>query len=163
MEYLHTRQPSIYHGDLKSVSSSNCFEESFTNGLATQLNILVNSSHHAVITDFGCARSEPNANAGERAVLEEFTSPKAQFDRITLEFTLTGPLGTIRWAAPEVLAGRAKGLPNDMWAIGWICWEVSTVWAKILYQLFDYVFLSVLSRLSLGRYRLMTFPGMRRL
>ncbi|KIO32084.1 hypothetical protein M407DRAFT_38542, partial [Tulasnella calospora MUT 4182] len=43
VEYLHTRQPSICHGDLKS------------------LNILVNSSYHAMITDFGSARSKPDA------------------------------------------------------------------------------------------------------
>ncbi|KIO20397.1 hypothetical protein M407DRAFT_29974, partial [Tulasnella calospora MUT 4182] len=37
-EYLHSREPPICHGDLKS------------------LNILVDSSYHALITDFGSAR-----------------------------------------------------------------------------------------------------------
>ncbi|KIO19000.1 hypothetical protein M407DRAFT_61371, partial [Tulasnella calospora MUT 4182] len=36
--YLHTREPPIRHGDLKS------------------LNILVSSSYEAIITDFGSAR-----------------------------------------------------------------------------------------------------------
>ncbi|KIO33583.1 hypothetical protein M407DRAFT_17546 [Tulasnella calospora MUT 4182] len=47
VEYLHTRQPPICHGDLKS------------------LNILINSSYHAVITDFGSARRKPNADTEE--------------------------------------------------------------------------------------------------
>ncbi|KIO19446.1 hypothetical protein M407DRAFT_246160, partial [Tulasnella calospora MUT 4182] len=38
LKYLHTRQPPICHGDLKS------------------LNILVSSSYRAIITDFGSAR-----------------------------------------------------------------------------------------------------------
>ncbi|KIO22414.1 hypothetical protein M407DRAFT_28062, partial [Tulasnella calospora MUT 4182] len=38
LEYLHSREPPIYHGDLKS------------------LNILVDSEYHALITDFGSAR-----------------------------------------------------------------------------------------------------------
>ncbi|KIO32095.1 hypothetical protein M407DRAFT_67158, partial [Tulasnella calospora MUT 4182] len=97
VEYLHTRQPPICHGDLKS------------------LNILVNSSYHAVITDFGSARSKPDADAEEQNASET-----------TFELTLTGPLYTIRWAAPEVLAGEENGLSSDMWAVGWIGWEIVT-------------------------------------
>ncbi|KIO23773.1 hypothetical protein M407DRAFT_51327, partial [Tulasnella calospora MUT 4182] len=93
VEYLHTRQPPICHGDLKS------------------LNVLVNSSYHAVITDFGSARSKLNTNAEEKNASE---------------LTLTGPLYTLRWAAPEVLAGEESDLPSDMWAVGWICWEIVT-------------------------------------
>lgn len=32
---------------------------------------------------------------------------------------------SLRWTAPEVLAGESQDLPSDIWAIGWICWEVS--------------------------------------
>ncbi|KAG9042623.1 hypothetical protein FS837_010617 [Tulasnella sp. UAMH 9824] len=120
VEYLHTREPPICHGDLKS------------------LNILVNQSNRAVITDFGSARKIPNANAKDDTASEELqqavnddtaqelTTPKIEFNRSTLELTLTGPLGTLRWAAPEVLADEGKGLPSDMWAVGWICWEIMT-------------------------------------
>ncbi|KIO32087.1 hypothetical protein M407DRAFT_47593, partial [Tulasnella calospora MUT 4182] len=102
VEYLHTRQPPICHGDLKS------------------LNILVNSSCRALITDFGSARSKPNADAEEQN---------------TSELTLTGPSYTLRWAAPEVLAGGENGLPSDMWAVGWICWEIVT--GKIPFEELD--------------------------
>ncbi|KIO16948.1 hypothetical protein M407DRAFT_51614, partial [Tulasnella calospora MUT 4182] len=47
LEYLHTRKPPIRHGDLKS------------------LNILVNSDHRAVITDFGSARIQTEARGFE--------------------------------------------------------------------------------------------------
>ncbi|KIO26400.1 hypothetical protein M407DRAFT_74553, partial [Tulasnella calospora MUT 4182] len=79
VEYLHTRKPPICHSDLKS------------------LNILVNSSYRAVITDFGSAR----------------------------QLTLTGPAWSLRWAAPEVLFGKRPDLPRDIWAVGWVIWEVS--------------------------------------
>ncbi|KIO22995.1 hypothetical protein M407DRAFT_78619, partial [Tulasnella calospora MUT 4182] len=140
VEYLHTRQPPICHGDPKSASLVTLpFEKTCTNRPATQLNILVNSSYHAMITDFGSARSKPNADATEQNVSEvpcraadddaaqELTRPKIEFNRTTLELTLTGPSYTLRWAAPEVLAGDENGLPSDMWAVGWICWEVSTL------------------------------------
>ncbi|KAG9026100.1 hypothetical protein FS837_004742, partial [Tulasnella sp. UAMH 9824] len=120
VDYLHTREPPICHGDLKS------------------LNILVNWLRHAVITDFGSARSIPNADTKDHTASEgppqaanddtgeELKSPKIEFNRSTLELTLTGPLGTLRWVAPEVLADEARGLPSDMWAVGWICWEIIT-------------------------------------
>ncbi|KIO32098.1 hypothetical protein M407DRAFT_53240, partial [Tulasnella calospora MUT 4182] len=91
--YLHTREPPICHGDLKS------------------LNILVDSKYHAVITDFGSA---------------QLISQYIEFNSATLELTLTGPGYTIRWTAPEVLREEDQGLPSDMWAVGWICWEIVT-------------------------------------
>ncbi|KAG8961306.1 hypothetical protein FRC00_012661, partial [Tulasnella sp. 408] len=122
VEYLHTREPPICHGDLKS------------------LNILVNSSNNAVITDFGSARRTPKAAAKDHTALEEpphaanddtgtaqeLKTPKIEFNPSTLELTLTGPLFTLRWAAPELLADEPSGLPSDMWAVGWICWEIIT-------------------------------------
>ncbi|KIO19769.1 hypothetical protein M407DRAFT_62505, partial [Tulasnella calospora MUT 4182] len=68
LEYLHTHDPPICHGDLKS------------------LNILVNSSCQAVITDFGSAR---------------LTSTQAKFNCSTSALTLTGPAYSLRWTAPE--------------------------------------------------------------
>ncbi|KIO20167.1 hypothetical protein M407DRAFT_60603, partial [Tulasnella calospora MUT 4182] len=72
LEYLHTHDPPICHGDLKS------------------LNILVNSSCRAVITDFGSAR-----------IRRSSTSPQAKFNRSTSALTLTGPAYSLRWTAPE--------------------------------------------------------------
>ncbi|KIO24211.1 hypothetical protein M407DRAFT_44656, partial [Tulasnella calospora MUT 4182] len=83
VEYLHSRQPPICHGDLKS------------------LNILVDSSCHALITDFGSAR-------------------------IQRCLTLSDPGFSLRWTAPEVLDNGVQCIPSDMWAVGWICWEIMT-------------------------------------
>ncbi|KIO28290.1 hypothetical protein M407DRAFT_72016, partial [Tulasnella calospora MUT 4182] len=94
LEYLHSRQPPIRHGDLKS------------------FNILVNSDHRAVITDFGSARIQTGAPGLETAT--------------TAELTLTGPSWSFRWAAPEVLNEEEPCLASDMWALGWIAWEVIT-------------------------------------
>ncbi|KAG8910400.1 hypothetical protein FRC00_008263 [Tulasnella sp. 408] len=122
LEYLHSRDPPICHGDLKS------------------LNILINSSSRAVITDFGSARirrsvaSENHENQEEmlRPVLTtddtsaESSSPLLKFHPLTSDLTLTGPAFSLRWTAPEVLAGTIPDLPSDMWAMGWICWEIIT-------------------------------------
>ncbi|KAG8897383.1 hypothetical protein FRC00_004350, partial [Tulasnella sp. 408] len=120
VEYLHTRVPPICHGDLKS------------------LNILVNSSHRAVITDFGSSRIRRSVGSDNQSempcqiplddgvIAPGLTAPKVTFNRLTLDFTLTGPMGTLRWSAPEVMAGEVPNLPSDMWAIGWICWEIIT-------------------------------------
>lgn len=48
--------------------------------------------------------------------------------------TLTGPVYTLRWAAPEVLKDEAFGLASDIWAFGWICWEVGQTDIKALRQ-----------------------------
>ena len=39
--------------------------------------------------------------------------------------TLTGPAYTLRWAAPELLDEKPFTLASDLWAVAWICWEVS--------------------------------------
>ncbi|KAG8922840.1 hypothetical protein FRC00_006959, partial [Tulasnella sp. 408] len=122
MEYLHTRDPPICHGDLKS------------------LNILVNSSHRAVITDFGSARikrsvaSEMENNGSEimrQVLVGDDVAARSQpvqvkFDPSTLNLTLTGPKFSLRWIAPEVLCDGMQDLASDIWAIGWICWEIMT-------------------------------------
>ncbi|KIO20091.1 hypothetical protein M407DRAFT_81941, partial [Tulasnella calospora MUT 4182] len=74
------------------------------------LNILVNSGNRAVITDFGSARTALTAEI----------APSGEF------ITITGPAWTMRWAAPELLEGDLPGLASDIWALGWICWEVVT-------------------------------------
>ncbi|KIO23794.1 hypothetical protein M407DRAFT_26788 [Tulasnella calospora MUT 4182] len=119
LEYLHSHEPPICHGDLKS------------------LNILVNSSYRAVITDFGSARIRRNVaardieNRSGGALLNDGVtaggnSPEVKFNPSTSDLTLTGPGFSLRWIAPEVLCGEEQGLPSDVWAIGWICWETIT-------------------------------------
>ncbi|KAG8952114.1 hypothetical protein FRC04_005114 [Tulasnella sp. 424] len=122
LEYLHTRQPPICHGDLKS------------------LNILVNSSCRAVITDFGSARVlrrrsenrvdrkqvQPNATVPSRLGLP--TSSRINISVTGNQLTLSGPSWSFRWIAPEVLLEEARDpdLPSDIWALGWVIWEIVT-------------------------------------
>ncbi|KAG8916088.1 hypothetical protein FRC01_003389 [Tulasnella sp. 417] len=122
LEYLHSHQPPICHGDLKS------------------LNILVNSCYQAVITDFGSARIKQHAASAERenpsvtpqgapingCRATELTSPEVKLDPSTFDLTLTGPAWSLRWTAPEVMGGQDQDLPSDMWALGWISWEIIT-------------------------------------
>ncbi|KAG9023463.1 hypothetical protein FS837_005790, partial [Tulasnella sp. UAMH 9824] len=124
LSYLHGRNPPICHGDLKS------------------LNILVNHENRAVITDFGSARAVESAteaeirnfNEAERIKIPLQTSTEtATMEALKIEvpapgefITMTGPAWTVRWAAPELLKGGLSDLGSDIWALGWICWEVVT-------------------------------------
>ncbi|KIO16848.1 hypothetical protein M407DRAFT_85543, partial [Tulasnella calospora MUT 4182] len=67
------------------------------------LNVLVDWHHRAAITDFGSARrlSQRDSNI--------------QIDQYTL-----------RWAAPELLVEDQLSLWSDIWALGWIAYEVMT-------------------------------------
>lgn len=44
---------------------------------------------------------------------------------ITVLQALTGPAWSTRWASPERLNDQDPDLPSDIWALGWVCWEVS--------------------------------------
>ncbi|KIO28948.1 hypothetical protein M407DRAFT_21854 [Tulasnella calospora MUT 4182] len=111
VEYLHSRTPPLYHGDLKSV------------------NVLVSSECRAVITDFGSAR---RLTAKDLEKGRERTGHKPQegllldvkFSAATRTMTLTGDKHTLRWAAPELLNGDPPGLWSDIWALGWVGYEV---------------------------------------
>lgn len=118
--YLHSRQPPIRHGDLKS------------------LNILVNNSFRAVITDFGSARVMEEVNDIEEGAADHHATPinhigfqDDQPSEVNLsvsdnQLTLTGPSWSLRWAAPELLFSEQLVLASDIWAFGWICWEAVT-------------------------------------
>ncbi|KIO20488.1 hypothetical protein M407DRAFT_29895 [Tulasnella calospora MUT 4182] len=122
LEYLHSREPPVYHGDLKS------------------LNILVSSECRALITDFGSARHLGSDHVGKQAKGNDqnpqpTTDPNAGEEPITLEaifsattstLTLTGSGYTLRWAAPELLQDDKPCLQSDVWALGWIAYEVMT-------------------------------------
>ncbi|KAG8932156.1 hypothetical protein FRC01_000204 [Tulasnella sp. 417] len=136
LEYLHSQEPPIYHGDLKSahkygfVTKPECF----------QLNILVDSDFHALITDFGSARHLGIDHGGKQQKENEHkprpaSHPATSEEQITLEalfsatastLTLTGSSYTLRWAAPELLQDDKPCLRSDIWALGWIAYEVMT-------------------------------------
>ncbi|KIO17502.1 hypothetical protein M407DRAFT_47517, partial [Tulasnella calospora MUT 4182] len=119
LEYLHRQQPPICHGDLKS------------------LNILVSASYRAIITDFGSARIlRENEDRNDRDKVSDATGAPARDEsagntKITVvasgnQLTLTGSAWSLRWAAPEVALGELQSLASDIWAAGWICWEIMT-------------------------------------
>lgn len=41
-----------------------------------------------------------------------------------MTLTLSGPAWSFRWAPPEALKGTSLSLASDIWALGWIAWEV---------------------------------------
>ncbi|KAG9040640.1 hypothetical protein FS837_000372 [Tulasnella sp. UAMH 9824] len=106
------------------------------------LNILVNSENRAVITDLGSARfvdsaTEPvisGVGVANVATIQHqsptqvaITEPlRAEMSESGEFITITGPAWTVRWAAPELLDGVLPGLESDIWAFGWICWEIVT-------------------------------------
>ncbi|KAG8935226.1 hypothetical protein FRC01_005482 [Tulasnella sp. 417] len=119
--YLHTRELPICHGDLKAS------------------NILINADYRAMITDFGSARFQaPNTPSSGNVGPETGSDGGSESDNdvpdpVTVEFSsatstllLNGPAWALRWAAPEVLADESSGLASDIWACGWMCWEVMT-------------------------------------
>ncbi|KIO28197.1 hypothetical protein M407DRAFT_22675 [Tulasnella calospora MUT 4182] len=123
LEYLHSQQPPIYHGDLKSI------------------NILVNSEFHGLIIDFGSARrlgdelsrkqmkrdgDQPQSTPSDVTVGEEHITLQAIFSATASTITLTGSSYTLRWAAPELLQEENPCLRSDIWALGWIAYEVMT-------------------------------------
>lgn len=113
LEYLHSREPPICHGDLKS------------------LNILVYEDCHARITDFGSARHRPPCDPNmqvEQVKIQALSAqpPNVAFSTSTKTITLTGNKYTLRWAAPELLAEDRLSLRSDIWALGWIAYEVMT-------------------------------------
>ncbi|KIO32424.1 hypothetical protein M407DRAFT_66802 [Tulasnella calospora MUT 4182] len=82
-------------------------EPPICHGDLKSLNVLINSKNEAIITDFGSARPVEVAASGAT-------------------ITLTSSKWTLRWAAPELLAGDLPDPASDIWAFGWICWEVMT-------------------------------------
>lgn len=100
-----------------------------------QLNILVSSSHRAIITDFGSARAVRmpidgatggrNGLAGNSDINLEENRPGISILATGNQLTLTGPAWSLRWASPEVVNGSNPSLPSDIWSAGWVCWEVS--------------------------------------
>ncbi|KAG8971442.1 hypothetical protein FRB90_010495, partial [Tulasnella sp. 427] len=117
LEYLHTRKPPIIHGDLKS---------------PPQMNILVGSDYHAIITDFGSARTiDARDQASENEAQGETTpqrasevpSPEIKIESTGNQLTLTVYGYSLRWAPPEVVNGKRANLASDVWSAGWVCWE----------------------------------------
>ncbi|KIO22804.1 hypothetical protein M407DRAFT_27679 [Tulasnella calospora MUT 4182] len=131
VEYLHSRNPPICHGDLRS------------------LNILVNAENRGLIIDFGSARSlgmapprstnhvmPPSPDDDGRLALGELSiadiedslqsSGSTALPTTTTAITLPRPYWPLRWAAPELVLGDLPALNSDIWSFGWLCWVIIT-------------------------------------
>ncbi|KAJ7057682.1 kinase-like domain-containing protein, partial [Mycena amicta] len=86
LEHLHRMK--LVHGDLKAV------------------NVLVNSSGHAVLADFGLS-----------SIAES---------KILLSTSTTKIGGTVRWQAPELFDGNKNSFSSDVYAFGCVCYEIFT-------------------------------------
>ncbi|KAG8928222.1 hypothetical protein FRC01_006278 [Tulasnella sp. 417] len=85
---------------------------------------------------FGCARvlrkglraesNQPNPQPFPDTEQSDNCSLEAILSDSDGVLTLSGPNMSFRWASPEVLAGEDPDLASDIWAFGWICWEVMT-------------------------------------
>lgn len=96
----------------------------------------MNTINRAVITDFGSARTmrpskkndqtRPSAETPllDLATIKNSEALKIEVTTSHIELTLSDAAWSLRWAAPEVLAGDSPDLPSDIWAFGWVCWEV---------------------------------------
>lgn len=91
-----------------------------------------------MLADFGSARILPTGDGAtdtnQEGILNEYprdgsTSGAVDFFQVEVDesatfVTITGPDWTVRWAAPELLDEGPTSLASDIWAFGWICWEV---------------------------------------
>jgi serine/threonine protein kinase len=109
LEYLHSMEPALTHGDLKGVSMCAylCFWE--VQVLYLQVNILITSSGRACIADFGIA-----------------TARDSYIEMTTTSF---GAKGTRHFMAPELLdtatdLQKLDRRPCDMYALACVCYEV---------------------------------------
>ncbi|KAJ0394151.1 hypothetical protein P43SY_009837 [Pythium insidiosum] len=75
-------------------------------------NVLLDAEWHVLVADFGCARCLPEDDASDKS--------SSQSSR------MTESVGTVRWLAPEVLAGEPYDTSVDVFALGQILSELLT-------------------------------------
>ncbi|KIO28056.1 hypothetical protein M407DRAFT_72279, partial [Tulasnella calospora MUT 4182] len=109
-EFIASRKwevPERIYDITRGIQYLHCLKSPICHGDLKSLNILVNSKNRAIITDFGSAR-----------VMSEF--------KPAVRGPGGGPAWSLRWAAPELLGGADPSLASDIWASGWIFWEIMT-------------------------------------
>ncbi|GMF65237.1 unnamed protein product [Phytophthora lilii] len=103
--YLHSLNPPLVHGDLKSA------------------NVLLRSNLRAKLTDFGLSRYLPSAE------YDGMESPDAANEESTIVSSRYGSRarGTGRWIAPELLvSGAQSSMASDVYAFGIVLSEIDT-------------------------------------
>ncbi|KAG8915991.1 hypothetical protein FRC00_012684 [Tulasnella sp. 408] len=100
LAYLHSREPPICHGDLKSVYAD--------------LDEYGYAQIYARITDFGSARrlTQRDSNTQMGKVEGQSRPLNVIFNPSTNTITLTGNKYTLRWAAPELLIEDPMFVPE---------------------------------------------------
>jgi serine/threonine protein kinase len=112
LNYLHTLNPRVIHGDLKGVRCSVYLKVQSFEKDDWQVNILITPSRRACLADFGLARARDSKN---------ITTVAATSNKTT---------GTLRWQAPELLdpesddADLATSPASDVYAYACVCYEV---------------------------------------
>lgn len=81
---------------------------------------------------------EGGANRSECIPIKSGSRPRVTISPNNMQLTLTGPAYSFRWAAPEIMNGQEPDLPSDIWAFGWICWEVCEQAADSWFLKFSY-------------------------
>jgi serine/threonine protein kinase len=109
--YLHSLNPPLVHGDLKSA------------------NILLRSNLRAKLTDFGLSHYLPSAEGEEEATTRALDAETGESANATGSSSRYGSRarGTGRWMAPELLtSGAQASMASDVYAFGVVLSELDT-------------------------------------
>ena len=110
LHYLHTMEPTIIHGDLKSVSGTGYTQLMINSWLEIQVNILITHERRACLVDFGYSR----ASESKALTFSYFSDIKSG--------------GSWRWKAPELFSDDDTQPPvtdkSDIYAFACVCYEV---------------------------------------
>ncbi|KDQ16145.1 hypothetical protein BOTBODRAFT_623512, partial [Botryobasidium botryosum FD-172 SS1] len=104
LEYMHTRDPPIIHGDLKAN------------------NILVSDKGSACLSDFGLSRVHVECTSTATLATSSLSAPAPAPAPITRTYD-----ANFRWGAPEVLLGEMRRTPaSDIFSLGRLKVELLT-------------------------------------
>ena len=106
LDYLHSMQPRIIHGDLKAVSDH--LLKCLNRWTRVQVNVLVTDGHRACLADFGLS-----------------TASDSQVLNISSLSTKHAG-GTLRWTSPELLEGvqPTNTSSSDIYSFACVSYEV---------------------------------------
>ncbi|EGZ22819.1 hypothetical protein PHYSODRAFT_481033 [Phytophthora sojae] len=109
--YLHSLNPPLVHGDLKSA------------------NVLLRSNLRAKLTDFGLSRYLPSADDEDEEGFGALAADSNENTRASASSSRYGSraCGTGRWMAPELLtSGAQASMASDVYAFGIVLSEIDT-------------------------------------
>lgn len=104
LRYLHENNPTVVHGDLKSVRPLIIQYPAYPVHLIRgQANVLIDDGGNALICDFGLSIA---------------------LDGLKTGFTSSTMGGSVRFLAPELLVSSTPTVATDIYAFGCVCVEV---------------------------------------